>query len=215
MLKTQQQCVGSELNLEETQRVFWTSISGEVMPDPFAATTPGSAGTGVSSTSSKTSASDLPSEPPISFTVVCTPVLVSGGDRFSTELEFHFRKRAAGMGGGVRAMCSVKVEAHVWGIQSSIEPWMMAEAKRNLTAFFPFMSEFFRMNSKAAITPAVLEQDGEFPLATCTANIRYFAFTRSCSGFCAPLADHITLPPVTGPRPRKRSVQSLDPSIHG
>lgn len=150
-------CAGTELDLEETQRVFWTSISGEVMPDPFTSTTPGSAG--MSSWSSKTSASDLPSEP-ISFTVVCTPQLISGGDRFFTELEFHFRKRAAGMGGGIRAMCSVKVEAHVWGIQSSLEPWMMAEVKKNLTEFFPFMSEFFHMNSKAAMTPAVLEPEG-------------------------------------------------------
>lgn len=149
---------GTELNIEEAQRVFWTSISGELMPDPFIASTPGSAG--MSSTSSKTSASDLPSEPPISFTVVCTPQLISGGDRFFTELEFHFRKRAAGMGGGVRAMCSVKVEAHVWGIQSTIEPWMMAETQKHLTEFFPFMSEFFHMNSKAAMTPALLEADG-------------------------------------------------------
>lgn len=149
---------GTEVSIEESQRVTWTSISGERMPDPFTASTPGSAG--VSSTSSKTSASDLPSEPPISFTVVCTPQLVPGGDRFFTELEFHFRKRAAGMGGGVRAMCSMKVETKVWGIQSTMEPWMMAEAKKNLTAFFPFMSEYFHMHSRAAMAPPALEPEG-------------------------------------------------------
>lgn len=157
------------------------------MPDPFTATTPGS--TGISSaSSSKTSASDLPSEPPISFTVVCSPLLVSGGDRFTTELEFHFRKRAAGMGGGVRAMCSVKVEAHVWGVKTSVEPWMMAEAKRHLTAFFPFMSEFFRLNSKAAATPAGLEHEGEeldVPMALLVEYSALVSRTLTCARSCS------------------------------
>jgi hypothetical protein len=61
------------------------------------------------------------------------------------------------MGGGVRGTCSIKVEAHVWGVQSAIELWMMAEAKRNLIEFFPFMSEFFRLHSKATTKPAILE----------------------------------------------------------
>jgi hypothetical protein len=142
------------------------------MPDPLSNTI---------SRSSPTS--DFPAEPPTCFTVVSIPtVQMVGGDRFTTELTFTFRRRAAGMGGGVRAVCSFRVAVKIWGLQSAIEPVMMAEAKKSLAAFFPFMAEYFHLHG--ALPESILE--GTAPSRTaCVACLHEAAVAnpgaRSCS----------------------------------
>lgn len=112
----------------------WTDALGNTVPDPFQAASTPRAASSVSS--------DSVVDGPTCYTIRSVPVIqTTGSDRFVTELAFQFTK--APNTHKVSVSCSLQVEAKIWGLQSTLEPYMLSEAKKQLSEFIPFLTSYF------------------------------------------------------------------------
>eukprot|EP00892_Ulva_mutabilis_P003302 jgi/Ulvmu1/1343/UM011_0071.1 len=152
--------VGSDLSVKEAQTVTWMDALGNTVADPFhAASTPT-----VASSDSTESVMDGPA----SYTINSVPVIqTTGSDRFVTELAFKFAKAPNTQ--TVSVSCSLQVEAKIWGLQSTLEPYMLSEAKKQLAQFVPFLAAYFREYGGAPMLSAVPDA-GENLIVSATAS---------------------------------------------
>lgn len=106
--------------------------------------------------------SETVAEGPVAYTIASVPVIkTTGSERFVTELSFQFTK--APTNHNVVVTCSLQVEAKIWGLQSTLEPYMLSEAKKQLTEFVPFLTAYFREHSGAPMLSSV-GASGPLPL---------------------------------------------------
>lgn len=122
------------------------------MADPFrAASTPTAASSG----------SETGMDGPACYTINSVPVIqTTGSDRFVTELAFKFAKATDTQ--KVSVSCSLQVEAKIWGLQSTLEPYMLSEAKKQLAQFVPFLAAYFREHGGAPMLSAVPDAGPSF-----------------------------------------------------
>lgn len=82
------------------------------------------------------------------FQVSSTPeVQISGGKRFVSNLCISFVQHSC----DVHARGSVEVAANIWGLQGSIEPVMLREARTQLVSFFAFARHYYYTATKPGI----------------------------------------------------------------
>lgn len=117
------------------------------MPDPFLAdSTP---------TVASSASSECAIEGPVAYTIVSVPTIqTTGSDRFITELAFKFTRAPTKK---VAVSCSLQVEAKIWGLQSTLEPYMLAEAKKQLSEFVPFLAAYFDDYSGAPMLSTIAD----------------------------------------------------------
>lgn len=123
------------------------------MPDPFLAdSTP---------TFASSASSESAIEGPVAYKIVSVPtVQTTGSDRFITELAFNFTR--APTTNKVAVSCSLQVEAKIWGLQSALEPYMLTEAKKQLSEFVPFLAAYFQDHSGTPMLSTI--SDAGLPL---------------------------------------------------